>query len=185
MLPVPGVQNKIGWAFGLGLERIAMVLFSIPDIRLFWSSDERFISQFEQGKITSFKPYSKYPSCFKDVSFWLPKNASLHDNDFCDVVRDVAGDLVEDVKKVIIWSNWTFKMLKPVCRSTILCILKQTRRATASGSITDPWTGMFNAFLHTSDCQLWSCRSLSNEEVNETQIQVVSRLKQQFAIEVR
>ena len=108
-----GVQNKIGWAFGLGLERIAMVLFSIPDIRLFWSSDERFISQFEQGKITSFKPYSKYPSCFKDVSFWLPKNTSLHDNDFCDVVRDVAGDLVEDVKKVICsWSDWTLRVLK-------------------------------------------------------------------------
>lgn len=77
-----------------------MVLFSIPDIRLFWSSDERFLSQFEQGKITTFKAYSKYPPCFKDVSFWLPPEASLHDNDFCDVVRDVAGDLVEDVKKV-------------------------------------------------------------------------------------
>jgi hypothetical protein len=24
------------WAFGLGLERLAMVLFSVPDIRLFW-----------------------------------------------------------------------------------------------------------------------------------------------------
>lgn len=77
-----------------------MVLYSIPDIRLFWSMDERFLSQFEQGRITTFKPYSKYPSCFKDVSFWLPQYASLHDNDFCDVVRDIAGDLVEDVKKV-------------------------------------------------------------------------------------
>lgn len=28
--------NKHGWAFGLGLERLAMILFSIPDIRLFW-----------------------------------------------------------------------------------------------------------------------------------------------------
>lgn len=26
-----------GWAFGLGLERLAMRLFDIPDIRLFWS----------------------------------------------------------------------------------------------------------------------------------------------------
>lgn len=79
-----------------------MVLFSIPDIRLFWSEDERFLSQFEDGKITSFKPYSKYPSCFKDVSFWVSQDNTLHENDFCDVVRDAAGDLVEDVKRVYI-----------------------------------------------------------------------------------
>ena len=41
-----GVPSKLGWAFGLGLERIAMLLFSIPDIRLFWSSDARFLGQF-------------------------------------------------------------------------------------------------------------------------------------------
>jgi len=97
---VVGVQNKVGWAFGLGLERIAMVLFSIPDIRLFWSTDERFLTQFEQGKIQAFQPYSKYPSCFKDVSFWVPQGESIHENDFCDIVRDTAGDLVEDVKQV-------------------------------------------------------------------------------------
>ncbi|KAF8636455.1 hypothetical protein AX17_003271 [Amanita inopinata Kibby_2008] len=99
-LDTANVQNKIGWAFGLGLERIAMILFSIPDIRLFWSTDDRFLSQFEHGKIAAFKPYSKYPSCFKDVSFWLSQGQSLHDNDFCDLVRDVAGDLVEDVQKI-------------------------------------------------------------------------------------
>ncbi len=95
------VKNKMGWAFGLGLERIAMILYSIPDIRLFWSTDERFLSQFEHGKITTFKPYSKYPSCFKDVSFWIPRGRRFHENDFCDIVRDVAGDLVQDVKKVL------------------------------------------------------------------------------------
>jgi phenylalanyl-tRNA synthetase alpha chain len=66
------VPNRVGWAFGLGLERIAMLLYSIPDIRLFWSKDERFLSQFnEGGAITRFVPFSKYPACFKDVSFWL------------------------------------------------------------------------------------------------------------------
>lgn len=76
-----------------------MILFSIPDIRLFWSTDARFLSQFTVGAINTFKPYSKYPACFKDVSFWLPE-IGLHENDFCDLVRDIAGDLAEDVKVV-------------------------------------------------------------------------------------
>ena len=35
-----------GFAFGLGLERIAMLLFEIDDIRLFYENDVRFLSQF-------------------------------------------------------------------------------------------------------------------------------------------
>jgi phenylalanyl-tRNA synthetase alpha chain len=86
----------MGWAFGLGLERIAMILYSIPDIRLFWSEDPRFLAQFTHGEISAFKPYSKYPASNRDVSFWKP-SGDMHDNDLHDVVRDVAGDLVEDV----------------------------------------------------------------------------------------
>jgi len=97
-LDTANVQGRIGWAFGLGLERIAMILYSIPDIRLFWSTDERFLSQFKAGEISTFKSYSKYPSCFKDISYWHPEGSTLHDNDFCDLVRDVVGDIVEDVK---------------------------------------------------------------------------------------
>merc|ERR1711924_21137 len=65
-------KRRRAWAFGLGLERLAMVLFGIPDIRLFWSGDERFLSQFKAGDLTTqFQPYSKYPPCNKDMAFWL------------------------------------------------------------------------------------------------------------------
>jgi phenylalanyl-tRNA synthetase alpha chain len=35
-----------GFAFGLGLERIAMLRHGIPDIRMFWDNDLRFLRQF-------------------------------------------------------------------------------------------------------------------------------------------
>lgn len=85
-----------GWAFGLGLERLAMVLFQIPDIRLFWSEDERFASQFSSGTLSDrFKPFSSFPSVEKDISFWV--NGNFHENDLCEIARSLGGDLVENV----------------------------------------------------------------------------------------
>lgn len=99
-----GKTENYAWAFGLGLERLAMVLFDIPDIRLFWSTDERFTSQFAKGQLgVKFKPYSKFPPCYKDVSFWI--NESFTENNLCEVVRGIAGDLVEEVKLIDNFTN--------------------------------------------------------------------------------
>merc|ERR1719247_1828053 len=98
-----GLPERHGWAFGLGLERLAMVLFSIPDIRLFWSDDKRFTKQFKAGEIKTFKPYSKYPPCFKDISFWLPE--AFEPNDFFEVGREVCGELVEKMELVDEFTN--------------------------------------------------------------------------------
>ena len=88
--------NEKGWAFGLGLERLAMILFNIPDIRYFWSKDPRFLNQFEKGLDTKFVIYSKYPECTKDISFWINQDFSA--NDFYEAVREICGDLIEDIK---------------------------------------------------------------------------------------
>ena len=35
-----------GFAFGMGIERIALSRFGIDDLRLFYENDERFLKQF-------------------------------------------------------------------------------------------------------------------------------------------
>lgn len=92
------INKEVGWAFGLGLERWAMKLFEIGDIRMFWSEDPRFLSQFKAGEISKFKPYSKFPACYKDITFWIPDG--FHENDFMQVVRSTAEDLAESVELI-------------------------------------------------------------------------------------
>jgi phenylalanyl-tRNA synthetase alpha chain len=103
--------NEIGWAFGFGLERMAMILFNIADIRLFWTDDIKFTSQFNQltdFREITFKPYSNLDSTSRDISFFIPDTQINIDiesgnfkwiniNDFFDLVRDTCGDNVENV----------------------------------------------------------------------------------------
>lgn len=108
---------KKGWAFGLGLERLAILFYSIPDIRLFWTDDEKFTSQFAGKKCTeqiTFVQYPKLPPITKDISFWLPaskvesakeeggeissdKIKWTGENEFFDVVRSCLDTNVEKV----------------------------------------------------------------------------------------
>jgi phenylalanyl-tRNA synthetase alpha chain len=39
-------EQVSGFAFGLGLERIALLRHRVPDIRLLWENDLRFSRQF-------------------------------------------------------------------------------------------------------------------------------------------
>jgi phenylalanyl-tRNA synthetase alpha chain len=114
LLTQAGVPSQLGWAFGIGLDRIAMLLFQIPDIRLFWSLDERFLAQFSGvseslDRLRRFASFSRFPTCHKDVSFWVPDRTPagepLHENDVMELVRSIAGDLAEDVKLVDEFTN--------------------------------------------------------------------------------
>eukprot|EP01041_Mallomonas_annulata_P009560 gene9560-19861_t len=161
---------RVAWAFGLGLERLAMVLFSIPDIRLFWTEDRRFLDQFSGDKLTKgspivFRPYSKYPDCYKDVSFWIPTppppspsqsssssstGREFHSNDVYEIIRGVAGDVVERVQLFD-----TF-------------VHPKTNRTSHAYRVT---------YRHMD-------RSLTNEEVDELQLQVREALQTQLHVQL-
>ena len=46
-----GIDSKVysGYAFGLGIERIAMNKFGVTDLRMFFENDMRFLKQFTSG----------------------------------------------------------------------------------------------------------------------------------------
>lgn len=99
-----GVTNAISWNFSLGLERLAMMLFDIPDIRLFMSKDSGFLNQFYSLKPLHQIKYRNFLSEAKlhtlDISFWLSENVK-HDEfnikDYLDLIRTMGGDNVEQV----------------------------------------------------------------------------------------
>ena len=39
-------EKYVGFAFGMGVERLAMIRYNVPDIRLFYENDIRFLQQF-------------------------------------------------------------------------------------------------------------------------------------------
>jgi len=96
----PSVYN--GWAFGFGLERLAMIKMAIPDIRIFWSIDKRITSQFKNLN-SKFHEISKYPMTYRDISFIVNKDTSL--NNYYEIIRGCAGDLVEKVSQLDKYEN--------------------------------------------------------------------------------
>lgn len=83
-----------GWAFGFGVDRLAMLKMQIPDIRILWSKDPRITSQFKDLN-SVYRPVSRYPSVVRDISFVVGRGMSL--NTYYEIVRELGGDLVEEV----------------------------------------------------------------------------------------
>lgn len=92
----PEIYN--GWAFGFGLERLAILKMRIPDIRLFRSTDKRVLDQLKDLN-NIYKPVSKYPPVNRDISFVVDKSFDL--NHYYEAVRDIVGEThVEEVKLI-------------------------------------------------------------------------------------
>jgi phenylalanyl-tRNA synthetase alpha chain len=90
-----------GWAFGFGLERLAITSMALPDIRLLWSKDPRVKKQLRLGN--SYAEVSKYPPVIRDISFIVGKD--FVPNNYFDLIRDIGGDLVEEVQLLDKYEN--------------------------------------------------------------------------------
>lgn len=96
-----GLEGYNGWAFGFGLERMAIISMELPDIRLLWSTDPRVIKQLELGH--KYVEVSKYPPITRDISFVV--DTTFSPNDYFDLIRDIGGDLVEEVELLDKYEN--------------------------------------------------------------------------------
>ncbi len=90
-----------GWAFGFGLERLAILSMDLPDIRLLWSEDERVKKQLKLGQ--KFQEVSKFPPAPRDISFIVPK--TFVPNNYFDLIRDIGGDFIEEVELLDKYEN--------------------------------------------------------------------------------
>jgi len=90
----PEIYN--GWAFGFGLERLAILSMNLPDIRLLRSEDERVKKQLILGQ--TYKEVSKYPAAERDISFFVKNDFGL--NEYYDLIRDIGGELIEEVRMI-------------------------------------------------------------------------------------
>lgn len=97
-----GVEGYNGWAFGFGLERLAIAKMELPDIRLFWSQDMRIKEQLKNLD-NKYNEVSKYPAVVRDISFVIDKNVAL--NNYYESVQDVAEGLIEEVKLTDSYEN--------------------------------------------------------------------------------
>jgi len=88
-----GLKGYHGWAFGFGLERLAILSMNLPDIRLLWSDDRRVKKQLKLGH--QYRVVSKYPPIIRDISFIAP--STFIPNNYFDLIRDLGDNLVEEV----------------------------------------------------------------------------------------
>src|SRR3989338_7077326 len=129
-----GVDPEIynGWAFGFGLERLAIISMELPDIRLLWSQDERVKKQLKLGN--KFKEVSKFPPITRDISFVVDK--SFVPNNYFDLIRDLGGDLVEEVTLLDKYDN--AEKFGPDKKSYTYRIIYRSNERTLQTSEIDP-----------------------------------------------
>ncbi|XP_032432169.1 ferredoxin-fold anticodon-binding domain-containing protein 1 isoform X1 [Xiphophorus hellerii] len=99
-------NNHVTVSASLNLDLLAVLLFSLPDWRLLWSHDPRFLKQFSLRPPpgTPFQPFSLYPESFSfDISFWT--GPAWEEKMFHAIAREASCGTVEQVKLIDTFSH--------------------------------------------------------------------------------
>ncbi len=145
-----GLTGYNGWAFGFGLERLAISSMSLPDIRLLWSDDERVKKQLKLGQ--KFQEVSKFPPITRDISFIVPNTFVV--NDYFDLIRELGGDLVEEVTLLDKYEN---------------------AAKFGEGKLSYTYRIIYRSIE----------RTLTTDEIEPIQNQIITETKKQFVAEIR
>ncbi|NDK09089.1 hypothetical protein EOM39_07685, partial [Candidatus Gracilibacteria bacterium] len=159
-----------GWAFGFGIERLAMALKKIPDIRIFWSDDKRILSQWGNLE-TPYKEISQFPPVYKDISMIVEKSKFIIDekeknetkltretesNFFAitGIIRDIGDPLIEEVKIIDNFEN-------------------------------DKKFGIYKKSITIKIVFRAIDRTLTNEEINKIYFEIRDKLSKELGFELR
>lgn len=158
------------WAFGFGIERLAMALKKIPDIRIFWSDDKRILSQWGNLE-TPYKEISQFPPVYKDISMIVEKSKFIIDekeknetkltretesNFFAItwIIRDIWDPLIEEVKIIDNFEN-------------------------------DKKFGIYKKSITIKIVFRAIDRTLTNEEINKIYFEIRDKLSKELGFELR
>lgn len=158
------------WAFWFGIERLAMALKKIPDIRIFWSDDKRILSQWGNLE-TPYKEISQFPPVYKDISMIVEKSKFIIDekeknetkltretesNFFAItwIIRDIWDPLIEEVKIIDNFEN-------------------------------DKKFGIYKKSITIKIVFRAIDRTLTNEEINKIYFEIRDKLSKELGFELR
>ncbi|XP_057676928.1 ferredoxin-fold anticodon-binding domain-containing protein 1 isoform X1 [Corythoichthys intestinalis] len=94
-------NNLFGVTVSLNLDLLAVLMFSLPDWRLLWSPDPRFLQQFvlRPAPGTPFTTYCLFPELYSfDISFWT--GTAWENKKFHALVREASCGTVEHIKLI-------------------------------------------------------------------------------------
>lgn len=103
-----------GLAMGMGLDRLAMIIKGIDDIRVFRSTDPRITKQ--MTTLHKYVSVSNQPATKRVLSY--SASVDKNEEDICEAIRDVLGANVIHLEEVKV-EEFPYESLEPIARERL------------------------------------------------------------------